>query len=853
MIFNEEVIRRKSEALDVLASRAVPDIAADLSKLFGDVADLRLIQRSWYPGGGALLLAAVIDGERVFIKVKDKTLFVESRLECEKRFSAKGALNNEATFCSLLADDPNVSKLKAYREDSTYSYAVFECLDSFTKGIQHFDAHGRYLVFRQIEALVRRLYENGIVHTDVHENNVVFRGRTPVLCDFEEARLLVQQVPFEQSLDFIGENRYGNVGEFPAGHGVGGLTCISRLREVFKLLIQERLQELLDKCHFSDDCPFNADTLQEKDERIYQSIEVSGKKIAGQRPVYDHRHDVLTRLLHVLAKQLGNQMHVVDIGSNLGTLSLTAGRSGSVARVTGLEAFAEYVKVSEILAFLSDQNKLHFAIHQAGSDPLPAEQIDLLLLFSVYHHIRNKDAFLQDLARNRPRAIIGEMAVQERYYDQRKGLDNELKHIANTLGYKTLQVLGYTSDYQRPICLFSDGPLFDQATLDAIMRPPQAAAIQPTPPLTCEPKRSYPVRVSIVLPTYNHARYLPAAVNGVIQQTFDDYELIIVDDGSTDDTAGILAAIQHPKVHVVTQSNHGLPAALNSGFERARGEYWTWTSADNIPARAWLEELVQALDEAPQDVGYALSSFALIDDRGQIISVDNRQCFEPWGMLVRNGNASFLYRSEIARRAGIYDTSLNGAEDLDMWLRMAVLTRAVRVESVLYYYRMHEASMTSRVPDKISDATRRAIDKFLDPSCGTFDVDRFFPGIRESANQELARWQARIWLAAHLVQGTHCQAGAIADLLFEAVEANYDPALVGNIVHVFAGRNMWESAAEAVSYYGSKRPSAFLERLSDIVTRKDATALQDIPFVTIADKDLSFDRKEQRSRAQMCA
>jgi len=852
VIFYEDVIRRKSAALDRLADRA-PHIVVDLANLFGDVANVHVIQRPWYPGGGALLLSAIIDGEPAFIKVKEKTLLVESRLECEERFSTQGALKNEATFCNLLAGDPNVPKLKTYREDDIYGYAVFEYLDCFAKGIQELDAHERYQAFRQIEALTRRLYEHGIVHTDVHENNVLFRGKTPVLCDFEEARLLVQQVPFEQSLDYVGENRYGNVGEFPPGYGRGGFTCIDRLREVFKPLIQERLQELLDKCHFSDDCPFNADTLREKDERIYQSIEVGGNKIAGQRPVHDHRHEILTRLLLVLAEQLGNRMHVVDIGSNLGTLSLTAGRSDSVARVTGLEAFADYVKVSEILAFLSDQKKLHFAIHQAGSDPLPAEPIDVLLLFSVYHHIRKKDAFLQDLARNRPRVIIGEMAVQERYYDQRKGLDNELKHIASTLGYKTLQVLGYTSDYQRPICLFSDGTLLDQATIDAVMQTRQAGTIQCVSPATLEPKQSYPVRVSVVLPTYNHARYLVAALDGVTQQTFDDYEVIIVDDGSTDDTPAILAALKHPKVHVVTQRNHGLPAALNSGFERARGEYWTWTSADNIPAKSWLEEMVRALDEAPREIGYALSSFALIDDRGQIVGVDNRQCFEPWSMLIRNGNASFLYRSEIARQVGVYDTSLSGAEDLDMWLRMSEVTRAVRVESVLYYYRLHEKSMTALIPDRIRDATQRAISKFLDASFGTFDVDRFFPGIRESANQELARWQARIWLAARLVHGTYCEPHAIADLLFEAIETNYDQALVGNVVHVFAGRNLWESAAEAVSYYGSKKPSAFLERLSDIVARKDGTALQSIPFVTIVDQDLSFDRKGQRSRAAMCA
>jgi hypothetical protein len=366
-----------------------------------------------------------------------------------------------------------------------------------------------------------------------------------------------------------------------------------------------------------------------------------------------------------------------------------------------------------------------------------------------------------------------------------------------------------------------------------------------------EPKQHFPVQVSIVLPTYNHARYLAAAVNGIMQQTFVDYELIVVDDGSTDETSAMLAGIRHPRIRVVSQANQGLPTALNNGFAAARGQYWTWTSADNIAGPTWLEELVKALDESPPDVGYALSSFALINDHGQIVGVDSQQRFELWSMFVRNGNASFLYKSEIARRAGIYDASLNGAEDLDMWLRIAELTRAVHVESVLYYYRLHDTSMTALMSEKIKDATQRMFAKFLDPSCGTFDVDRFFPAIAESANPVLAQLQARVWLAARLVNAPYCQPGAVADLLFQAVETQYDPALIGNIVHVLTASNRWDSAAEVVSHYTAKAPSEFLHRLADIVSRKDRKALQDVPFVTIADQSLIFDRRGQLSRARM--
>jgi hypothetical protein len=108
-------------------------------------------------------------------------------------------------------------------------------------------------------------------------------------------------------------------------------------------------------------------------------------------------------------------------------------------------------------------------LNQTGTDPLPAKPVDVMLLFSVYHHIRDKDAFLRDLARNRPRAIIGEMAVQERYYKQRGNLPKELEYIVRTLGYKTLQIVGMTKDYERPIVLISDLPPYPQPLMDAMM------------------------------------------------------------------------------------------------------------------------------------------------------------------------------------------------------------------------------------------------------------------------------------------------------------------------------------------------------------------------------------------------
>lgn len=850
MIFNEDVIRRKEIVLKKMSLMTLDEIERHLCQLFGSVQNVCMIALPWYPGGGSVLLNAKIDNEVVFIKIKDKTLTVESRLECEQDFSKTGALKNEAMFCKLLADDPNVPKLKFYKEDAEYAYAVFEKLIPFEEGIKHLDAYERYQTFCDLEKLLRRLFANDIVHTDVHEKNILFRGKQPVLCDFEEARYLHQDLPFEQSLDLVGENLYGNVGYFPEGYGIKGLSCLARLRQVFKPLIKEVFSELLEKCHFSNDCLFNADELQEKDERIYQSVDFGDSYYRGQRPLYDQREGILVRFLSVLTEQLGNNLHVVDVGSNLGMLSFAAANCAAVKKVIGLEAFPEYVQAAEILGFLFDQHKVSFFQNQVGVDLMPNEPIDVLLLFSVYHHINNKDAFLQEMMKNRPRSIIAEMAVEERYYQQRNGLVNELQHIRKILGYKTFQIIGITPDYKRPICLLSDEPAFDQSILDYIMGVNSLKSFDylalSNPSASPKFLRKGPVKVSIVLPTYNHLKYLPSAIQSILNQTFEDFELIIINDGSTDLTEAFLSNIENSNIHVINQNNQGISNALNNGFALAQGEYWTWTSADNIVGPTWLEELVKALDTSPSEIGYAFSLYACIDENGKILQVEH-QCFDTYRLLLRCGIASFLYKSEVAKKVGLYDPTLHGAEDLDMWIRMSQVTRAIHVDSVLYYYRWHANTLTKKIPEVVLSSTRRVILKYMNSTGGKLDIDRLFPEIKESTNPVFARWQAKIWLANKIALSPFFMLEPGFDLLTEAIHEKYDPRLIGNLVFLCAEKKAWEKAAEVVESCLQKDNSEYFQILATIIRRKDMNILTKVPMIVFDDQDLVFNITKQLS------
>jgi glycosyltransferase involved in cell wall biosynthesis len=203
-------------------------------------------------------------------------------------------------------------------------------------------------------------------------------------------------------------------------------------------------------------------------------------------------------------------------------------------------------------------------------------------------------------------------------------------------------------------------------------------------------------RVTLVLPVHNGAAYLAEALASIRTQSFADYELICVDDASTDGSPALLAAAAQadPRVHHVRlDANIGLPAALNAGFARARGEYFSWTSDDNILRPHMLGVLVAALDAHP-DCGVVHSDYSVMDADGALLeSVEVGLTTDL--LLGNNVGASFLYRREVDFALGGYDPALFGAEDYDFWLRAAAHYRFHPVREDLYLYRKHPRSLTN--------------------------------------------------------------------------------------------------------------------------------------------------------------
>jgi len=234
--------------------------------------------------------------------------------------------------------------------------------------------------------------------------------------------------------------------------------------------------------------------------------------------------------------------------------------------------------------------------------------------------------------------------------------------------------------------------------------------------------------VSIILPTYNGSRYLPEAIESCLRQSYENWELIVVDDCSSDATPDIIASyvardrrirsLRHPV-------NRKLPAALNTGHAAATGSYLTWTSDDNRYLPAAIEEMTRFLVEHPT-VGLVYTDCALVDEGGRYLRDYSAQ---PASRLAyMNALAGcFLYRRQVYQTIGGYDEELFLAEDYEYWLRAYRQFELAPLHNTLYEYRWHDQSLTK-------SANRLAIRTSAERA-----LRRHLPYLRHSLPQDVAR------------------------------------------------------------------------------------------------------------------
>lgn len=219
-------------------------------------------------------------------------------------------------------------------------------------------------------------------------------------------------------------------------------------------------------------------------------------------------------------------------------------------------------------------------------------------------------------------------------------------------------------------------------------------------------------KISIILPVYNGADHVAGAIESIIAQSYQNWELIIVNDCSTDKTLEICAKFVRKDSRIKLFSNKKnlkLPASLNVGFSMAGGDYYTWTSDDNLYKKNALEMLVSALQQNPNAV-MVYANYTNIDADGAILFEGILQ--EPEYIVTGNVcGACFLYTADIAKKVGEYDETLFLAEDYDYWLRIYAAGKIVHIPDNLYLYRRHAKSLTETRKNQIDAQTYKALEK----------------------------------------------------------------------------------------------------------------------------------------------
>lgn len=233
-------------------------------------------------------------------------------------------------------------------------------------------------------------------------------------------------------------------------------------------------------------------------------------------------------------------------------------------------------------------------------------------------------------------------------------------------------------------------------------RPTHAGTEAPGAPAHASGRLRAPA-VSVIVPTYNTARYIGEALDSVLAQTFEDYEIIVVNDGSpdTEELERVLAPYGERVVYL-KQENRGSSGARNAGIRAARGRYVALLDSDDIWEPRYLEVMTRALDEdATLDVVYP--NALIFGDSPQagreFMEVFPFEGEVTFGSVLRQESLVFglvTARREVMLDAGLYDEELGSAEDCDLWLR--ILARGGRIayrREVLARYRRRQGSHTS--------------------------------------------------------------------------------------------------------------------------------------------------------------
>ena len=210
--------------------------------------------------------------------------------------------------------------------------------------------------------------------------------------------------------------------------------------------------------------------------------------------------------------------------------------------------------------------------------------------------------------------------------------------------------------------------------------------------------------ISVIIPLYNKAQSIAETLRSVLNQTYKDYEIIVINDGSTDNSVQVVESIKDSRIKLFNKPNGGVSSARNYGIQKAKYEYIAFLDADDYWEPTYLEELVKLINDFPNAGLYGLGFGHIWQENKELINHDLPDLFRgiienPWQRGCIYWTGSTTTTKTVIQSVGLFDERISHGEDLDMWYRILLRYSGVFYNKTLAYYRQ--------------DSENRAMDKVI--------------------------------------------------------------------------------------------------------------------------------------------
>lgn len=234
--------------------------------------------------------------------------------------------------------------------------------------------------------------------------------------------------------------------------------------------------------------------------------------------------------------------------------------------------------------------------------------------------------------------------------------------------------------------------------------------------------------VSVYITNFNYGRFIKQSVESVLSQTFQDFELIIIDDGSTDDSRDIIEEYkEHPKIKIIYQQNKGLNVTNNIATRVSRGKYLMRLDADDFLDKHALFVLSNVLD-LDRALGLVFPDYYLVDTDGRVIGLERRHAFTEEVSLFDQPahGACTMVRREYLLEVGGYDENFKCQDGYDLWVKFISKYKVTNVNLPLFYYRRHGSNLT-RNENNLLETRAKIKNSYFENNCDQVPVIAVLP------------------------------------------------------------------------------------------------------------------------------